>query len=149
MAIAYTSNDFHCLLDTQLYLPNEWCEHLAHQKNSIPDDIQFKTERQIALDLIDRSKTIGIRFKAWTFDEFYGRDGRLLAGLDCRAEAFVSAIPRNFQVWLSKPQLVTKPSRKWELLSIVVLWDYELCSDFFRQNTVSEGTSSDDECNLV
>lgn len=34
VAIAYTSNDFHCLLDAQLYLPNEWCLDPARRKKT-------------------------------------------------------------------------------------------------------------------
>ncbi len=64
------------------------------------------------MELIDRSKANGIRVKAWTFDELYGRDGHFLDGLDRRQEAFVGEIPPNFHVWLLKPELLKKPSKK-------------------------------------
>lgn len=80
----------------------------AAKKNYIPDDVEFKTKPQIALDLIDRSKANGITVKAWTFDENYGRDGHFLDGLDERGEAFVGEVPPNFHVWLSKPQVLRK-----------------------------------------
>lgn len=70
--------------------------------------MEFKTKPQIALDLIDRSKANGIRVKAWTFDELYGRDGQFLDGLDGRCEAFVGEVPPNFHVWLTKPELIEK-----------------------------------------
>ena len=50
----------------------------------------------------------GIRVKAWTFDELYGRDGQFLDGLDERGEAFVGEVPPNFHVWLSKPIVLRK-----------------------------------------
>ncbi len=34
VAIAYTSKDFHCLLDAQLYLPKEWCEDPVRRKKT-------------------------------------------------------------------------------------------------------------------
>jgi SRSO17 transposase len=37
---------------------------------------------------------------AWTADEFYGRDGTFLDGLDERGEAFVVEVNPNTHVWL-------------------------------------------------
>jgi SRSO17 transposase len=50
----------------------------------------------------------GIRVKAWTFDELYGRDGQFLDGLDTRGQAFVGEVPPNFHVWLSRPIVLRK-----------------------------------------
>ena len=61
--------------------------------------------------MIDRSLANGIKVKAWTFDELYGRDGHFLDGLDERREAFVGEVPPNFHTWLSKPQVLKKPPK--------------------------------------
>lgn len=55
---------------------------------------------------MDRARGNGIRVKAWTFDELYGRDGQFLDGLDERGEAFVGEVPPNFHVWLSRPTVL-------------------------------------------
>jgi len=34
VALSYASNDFHCLLDAQLYLPKEWCDDLVRRKKT-------------------------------------------------------------------------------------------------------------------
>jgi SRSO17 transposase len=81
------------------------------EKNYIPDDVVFKTKPQIALDLIDRAKANGIEVEAWTADEFYGRDGAFLDGLDQRKEAFVVEIPPDAHVWLVKPKVLRKPPK--------------------------------------
>jgi len=57
---------------------------------------------------VDRALANGIRVKAWTFDELYGRDGQFLDGLDARGEAFVGEVPPNFHVWLSRPAVLRK-----------------------------------------
>ncbi len=44
-------------------------EKKRSRKNGIPDEIEFQIKPQIALDLIDRAKTNGIRVMAWTADE--------------------------------------------------------------------------------
>ncbi len=43
---------------------------------------------------------------AWNADEFYGRDGQFLDGLDDRGEAFVVEVPANAHVWLRKPKFL-------------------------------------------
>ncbi len=83
----------------------------APKKTAVPDDVIFKTKPHIALDLIDRAKANGIRVMAWNADEFYGRDGKFLDGLDERGEAFVVEIQPNTHVWLRKPK-VLKNQRK-------------------------------------
>ena len=55
--------------------------------------------------------TNGVQVKAWTFDEFYGRNGEFLDGLDHRGLAFVAEVPPNFQAWLERPQILRKPPK--------------------------------------
>lgn len=112
VALGYSVAGFDCLLDAQLYLPEDWTEDQARRKESyIPDEVTFKTKPQIALELIDRAKRNGIKVMAWTADELYGRDGPFLDGLDQRGEAFVVEVPPKARVWLSKPQILRKPPR--------------------------------------
>ena len=54
----------------------------APKKNYVPDEVEFRTKPQIALELIDRALANGVRVAAWTFDELYGRDGKFLDGLE-------------------------------------------------------------------
>lgn len=60
---------------------------------------------------MDRARGNGIRVKAWTFDELYGRDGQFLDGLDERREAFVGEVPLNFHAWLAPPIVLRKPPK--------------------------------------
>lgn len=74
----------------------------------MPDEVEFQTKPQIALDLIDRAKANGIRVLAWTADEAYGRNTDFLDGLDKRSEAFVVEVPPNARVWMAKPEVLQK-----------------------------------------
>jgi len=76
------------------------------EKNYVPDEVAFRTKPQIALELIDRSLAAGVRVKAWTFDEFYGRDGEFLDALEARGQAFVAEVPVHCHVWLQKPRIL-------------------------------------------
>lgn len=54
----------------------------------------------------------GIRVYGWTFDEFYGRDGNFLNGLESAGQLFVGEVPRNFRGWLKKPSVIEKPRKR-------------------------------------
>jgi SRSO17 transposase len=85
----------------------------AEKKNYVPDEVRFRTKSQIALELIERVLTSGVRVKAWTFDEFYGRDRDFLDGLAERGQAFVAEVPVHFHGWLEKPRIShVGPKRK-------------------------------------
>jgi SRSO17 transposase len=66
----------------------------------------FRTKPQIALELIDRALANGVRVRAWTFDEFYGRDTAFLDGLEERGQVFVGEVPTIFRGWMKKPQVL-------------------------------------------
>jgi SRSO17 transposase len=84
----------------------------APKKNYIPDEVQFRTKPQIALELIDRALGNGVRVAAWTFDELYGRDGKFLDGLEQRRQTFVGEIPMDFHGWVQKPQILRSGPKK-------------------------------------
>lgn len=66
----------------------------------------FRTKPQIALDMIDRALTHGVRVRAWAFDELYGRDTAFLDGLEQRGQVFVAEVPAHFHGWLSRPRVL-------------------------------------------
>lgn len=78
----------------------------ASKKNYVPDDVVFRTKPQIAMGLVDRALAHGVRVRAWTFDEFYGRDSAFLDGLEQRGQVFVAEVPTNFHGWLKKPRVL-------------------------------------------
>lgn len=111
----YVSGDFQCLLDSDVYLPKEWAADLSRRRAAyIPDEVVFRTKQQIALDQIARCLGNGIRVAAWTFDEFYGRDGSFLSGLDALGQTYVAEVPCDFTGWVRSPRILLRPTT-WEL----------------------------------
>lgn len=72
----------------------------------MPEEIEFRTKPQIAVELIDRALNNGVRVSAWTFDELYGRDGKFLGELEDRQQVFVGEIPVDFHGWVRQPKIL-------------------------------------------
>ena len=109
----YSAPGFQCLLDSRVYLPEEWANDPDRRKqNYVPEDVEFQTKPEMASDQIDRALSNGIRVKAWTFDELYGRDNKFLDRLEQQKQVFVGEIPVDFHGWLRKPRILRFPRKK-------------------------------------
>jgi len=107
--LGYVLGDFQCLLDSDLFLPQDWANDVAlRKKTKVPEDIQFQTKPQIALEQVRRALKNGIRFWALTFDELYGRSGPFLDGLNGLGQNYVGEIPSDFVGWLREPHVLQK-----------------------------------------
>ena len=74
------------------YLPKEWCEDTERCNGAgIPDNIEFKTKPEIALDLLDDVREI-TPHQAITTDSGYGVNGDFRKELRERKEPYVVAI---------------------------------------------------------
>jgi SRSO17 transposase len=70
-------------LDSDLFLPEDWAHDPVRRAAAfIPDEVVYRKKADIALAQIQRALSNGIRVAAWTVDEFYGRDGQFLEGLE-------------------------------------------------------------------
>lgn len=108
--LGYAADDFHCLLDGELFLPESWANDRERcQEAGIPDTMIYRPKWQIALELHDRAVAKGISFTWLTFDEGYGSKPDFLRGLSARGQRYVGEIPRNFTGWLKAPRVVTRP----------------------------------------
>jgi SRSO17 transposase len=108
--IGYTAGDFQCLLDSDVYLPKEWAGDMARRDAAgIPKDAIYRKKADIALDQIRHALANGIRVAAWTFDEWYGRDGEFLDGLEALGQNYVAEVPANFTGWLYEPDILLCP----------------------------------------
>jgi len=100
---AYAGNGGHTLLDTRLYLHDEWTADPARCRAAgVPEGVVFRTKPELAFELL-----LGLRDRirhGWvTFDEVYGRDPRFLGGLEELGERYIGAVPKDTRVWLQRP----------------------------------------------
>jgi SRSO17 transposase len=93
------------LIDTELYLPQEWIDDAARCKAAgVPGERQvLKTKPELALELVARARRNGVRFSWVAADGTYGQDRALLRALDDGGETFVFDVHRDQRVWLQRP----------------------------------------------
>jgi SRSO17 transposase len=108
--LGYAVDDFHCLLDGELFLPESWDQDRNRCREAgIPDTVVYRPKWRIALELYDRAIVNGLRFDWLTFDEGYGAKPEFLREVDARQQRYVAEVPRSFTGWLKAPRLVTRP----------------------------------------
>ena len=109
--LGYVVGDFQCLLDSDLFLPEEWASDMERRKKTkVPEDVVFRTKPEIALSQVKHALGNGIRFSFLTFDELYGRSGPFLDGLSELGQNFVAEIPCDFVGWSQEPKILIKPT---------------------------------------
>lgn len=111
--LGYAQEEFHCLLDGELYLPESWAEDRPRCREAgIPDSMVYRSKWEIALELYDRAVANGFVFSWLTFDEWYGSKPGFLWGLSNRNQRFVAEVPKSFRGWLKAPRVVTRTYRR-------------------------------------
>jgi SRSO17 transposase len=107
--LAYAADDFHCLLDGELFLPESWAADPTRcQEAKIPEGMTYRPKTEIALELYDRARGNGIHFAWLTFDEWYGGKPAFLQALDQREQAFVAEVPRILMGWIDPPRVTER-----------------------------------------
>lgn len=155
---AYASRHGYCLLGSRLFMPEKWFtdEYGARrQKCKIPQDLQFKTKPQLAVELfreVSEEKVIPFRFVV--ADTIYGSSPEFIETLEnvTGVTYFVSR-PHDTRCWLKRPVTIKKEYRyKGEVRSKRVVDTREkspisfetiaknLNGYFWYRRRVSEGT---------
>jgi SRSO17 transposase len=111
--LGYAVDDFHTLLDGELFLPESWSNDRERCREAgIPDTMVYRPKTEIALELYDRSVAHGIRFAWMTFDEWYGSKPPFLRALDERGQKFVGEVHKDFTAWTRPPHVTERPFRR-------------------------------------
>lgn len=109
--VGFVAGDFQCLLDSDLFLPKDWANDPARRAAAfIPEEVVYRKKTLMALAQVERALGNGIRAAAWTFDEFYGRDGEFLEGLEGLGQNYVGEVPCTFTGWLHEPEVLIRPT---------------------------------------
>lgn len=105
--LAYAAGEFAALADSDLFIPEDWCQDQQRRhKAGIPDDLQFRTKIEIALDLLERTLGEGMPMSYLTADEGYGRAKEFRDGVALMGLTYVVEVPCNLHGWT--PSRLTK-----------------------------------------
>jgi SRSO17 transposase len=111
--LGYAADDFHTLIDGELFLPESGSNDRPRcQEAGIPDTTVYRPKTAIALELYDRAVGHGVHFEWLTFDEWYGSKPEFLQALDTRTQKFVAEVPKNFVAWTTKPRVAGRSYRR-------------------------------------
>ena len=107
--LGYARDDFHCLLDSELFLPESWSNDRPRCRAAdIPDEMVHRPKTEIALELFDRARSNGVTFEWLTFDEGYGKSIGFLGALRERQQPFVAEVPVTFTGWIRPPRVTAR-----------------------------------------
>jgi SRSO17 transposase len=105
---AYASRKGYTLLDRRLYLPESWFDkgyRERWEKCGIPEDTTFKTESELALDLLKSVIAAGsLRFRWVTCDESYGKVPVFLDSVAGLERWYFAEVPHSTRVWAARPK---------------------------------------------
>ena len=108
--LTYAAEDFHCLLDNELFLPADWSQDRERCRAAgIPDSVVYRPKWRIALEQYERAFDNGVHFEWLTFDENYGNKPELLDALERRQQKYVAEIPKNVCGWIRPARLRRGP----------------------------------------
>ena len=111
--LGYALDDFHCLLDGELFLPESWSQDRERcNEAGIPEDMVYRPKWQISLELYDDARSRGVSFEWLVFDEGYGGKPPFLRALDDRQQSFVGEVPKSFTGWIDPPRVTERPFRR-------------------------------------
>lgn len=112
---ALANGSRHTLIDTQLYLPNDWTDDPDRcLKAGVPkEEIKFRSKAQLALELIRRARANGVRYKWVGMDAGYGKEPWLLRALDADGEVFVADVAKKQIIYLAEPEIQVMPIRSY------------------------------------
>lgn len=111
--LALAEGPFHCLLDSELFLPEVWSADRARCRAAgIPEALVHRPKWQIGLELYDIARGNGLTFAWVTFDEDYGGKPGFLRGLIARGQRFMGEVPGSLTGWIEPPAVTRRPYRK-------------------------------------
>ncbi len=99
--LTYVAREFATIVDSDLYVPKVWADDRERRAEAgIPESMTFRTQWEIALDLLRRSVRDGPLRLTWlTADEFYGRVSAFLDGVAGMGITYVVEVPVNTMGW--------------------------------------------------
>ena len=135
VGLAYAAENFHALVELDLYLPRVWAEDKARRVEAgIPEGLTFRSKQDMSLEQLRRAMAEGMLFRWATADEFYGRSSAWRRGVSELGIWYVVEVPKDLRGWL--PDRIGRLGED----SSAELWDPRAVSDLWRRGGPSWAT---------
>ena len=113
---AYLGCGAAALVDRRLYLTRDWVSGASHaerrRRTGVPADTPFRTKPELALEMLGALVAEGTLPLRWvTCDEGFGHSHAFLDGVADLGLGYLAEVPRDTQVWTTRPQRSGPPSR--------------------------------------
>jgi SRSO17 transposase len=112
--LGYVSRQGYTLLDSQLFVPDEWFDE-AHTERAkacgLPADLSYQTKPEIGLDLLqaalkrNEQLQVPLLFEWVAADELYGDSPTFRDGVAALDKWYFTEIKTTSQVWLKRPEV--------------------------------------------
>ena len=149
--LAYAIDDFAAIADSDLYLPQEWCEDMERRAEAgVPEELEFRTKPEIAMDLLRRTCGEGVPIKWLCADELYGRSSQFRNAVEGMGIRYVVEIPCNLTGWTPSRLKKGKAARRvdelwknggpsWEMFHVKntgkgpIVWEVRAINFYMRE----------------
>ncbi len=102
-------NDKFCCIDRKLYIPKQWTDDKERcSKAGIPEEYQFRTKTQMALEMMKRAYENRLPFEWAAGDSVYGADSRIQKYLEEKDKKYMFAVSGKEYVWIGFRQYSVK-----------------------------------------
>lgn len=136
VSLSVASRTQHVPIDFALYLPESWCnDPERREKARIPDNVQFKTKPELALEMIRRAHEAAVPGDLALADSGYGHDSAFRNGIRELEMDYGVGIHGPTKVWL----LDSLGRRRGDSLSVQQL-GIQLGAKAFRRYTWRDGS---------
>lgn len=110
VGLGYLYEGFYCLLDTDLFLPEDtWgTDKKLRLQAGIPDDVKYRPKWVIASELVERSRAAGVKLGWLTGDALYGRCAEFRNRIASAGVKYVVEIPKGLFGWTVSPKVELK-----------------------------------------
>ena len=112
VSLSIANHDASLPVTYQLYLPKAWAaDDDRRRKAGVPEEIEFKTKPEIALEQIRWACEIGLPGSMVLLDAGYGHDSKLRTGITELGQAYAAGIQSQTLVWASATQRGRTPKK--------------------------------------
>jgi SRSO17 transposase len=140
--MAYVSRKEHAIVNTRLYLPEEWTRDRGRcEAAGVPREVRFRTRHELALEMLDEHGAVLPH--AWVAgDDEMGRPSAFRLKLRGRGERYLLAVPSN--TWVRDieappPERASRGPRPWNPFMRMDRWREALAESAWATVEVRDG----------